>query len=215
MRRTIFIVLCVFQASCSASTSTTGTQGHADFSYTIGTVSKPADKPIASGSDVTLRIVLHDNADPTFRSAASDVLQVVSSSRAPLERTWFVLLHAQNEGKSRVSVNAGTTLIDTIDLEVAKIAKLELPSSAEVKVSNVAALDVTAKGAAGQELFAPSAIAWSVDHPEVVQFWDSLRNTTQPSASGTNLQIRGVALGAAKVTGTYEKTAVNVPVTVK
>jgi hypothetical protein len=214
MRRAIFIVIAACSAfSCSSSTATSGAQGKADFAF-FGTTAVSANKPIAAGSDVTLEVDFHDPTDATFQSSTQDVLAIVSSSHTTSTR-WFVTLHSHNEGKSRITASTGTTVIDTIDLEVVAISKLELPSSVDISVSHNAAVTITARGAAGQELYAPSAVAWSIDHPEIVEFWDSLRNAGQPNSAGTALQIHGVAVGSANLTGSYGRTAVTIPVNVK
>src|SRR6266498_110319 len=118
MRRAIFILL----AACSSSTSTAGAQGHADFSY-LGVTATTADKPIAAGSDVTVQVDVRDPANASFESSLPDVLRVVSSAHGSGNR-WFVVLHAQNEGKSRLTVKSGSAVVDTLDLVVSPIAKL-------------------------------------------------------------------------------------------
>ena len=65
------------------------------------------------------------------------------------------------------------------------------------------------------ELFAPAAIDWSVDHPEIVQYWDGVRNTSYSTTSGTTFAIHGIAFGTAVLHGAYGRTAVSVPVTVR
>ncbi len=213
MRRAIFILLAAVEAQCSSSTSTPGAPGKADFSFVAATI-RPADIPIAAGGDATLEVALHDPANVTFSSSAPDVLSVTSSSHTTSDR-WFAVLHAENEGKGRITVSSGATVVDTIDLEVAAISKLELPQSVDVGVGRNASVTITARDNGGRELYAPSAVSWSVDHPEIVEYWDSLRNAPTPSASGTTLQIHGVAVGMANLTGSYARTMVTIPVNVK
>ncbi len=216
MRRAIFVA--VLMSACSSANSTGGTQGNVDFSY-MGAKLTTTDKPIALGTDATIQVKVHSATlytNATFDSQAPAVLRIDSSARGPRAGEWFLIVNARSEGTSRISVGDGAgKVVDTIDLKASAIAKFELPSSADVGVAKNVAVEIKARNALGDELFAPAAIDWSVDHPEVVQFWDSVRNTTQASTSGTSLQIHGVALGSAVLHGVYGKTAVSVPVTVK
>lgn len=215
MRRTIFILLSI--AACSSANSTGGAQGRADFSFS-GVTMLAANKPVALDSDATLLVRIHDATIATkavFDSQLPDVVAITGVSSGTKVGDWFVVFHAAKEGTSRISVSDRGMILDTLDVTVSAIAKLDIPTSVDVNVARNAKIDVVARNAKGDEVYAPNAIEWTVDRPEVVQFWNSLRNTAQPSTAGTSLDIRGLGVGTATIHGVYRKTTLSVPVNVK
>lgn len=215
MRRAIFILL----VACSSSKTSGGAQGNADFSFSNNGVVKPADKPIALGSDVTLAVQIHDattSTKATFDSKSPAILSITGTSSTSFPGQYFVVVHAASEGTGTISVGDGMgKIVDTFDVKVTAIAKVDIPSDVTVNVAHDAAVDVTARSASGDEVYAPNVVTWTVDRPDVVQFWDAIRNKPQESISGTSIDLRGLTVGTATVHGTLGKTMLNVPVTVK
>lgn len=209
---------CAAASACGSATSTGGAQARADFSFSSEGELSPATEPLALGTSATVRVRLRSiapQANAAFESEQPAILRVASSSRGPTPDVVFVVLDALGEGKSRLTVKDGAAVVDTIELSVAAIAKLELPSSVDVGVRRNEAVTVVARSASGDALWAPSAIAWSVDHPELAVLWDSVRNTGYAAASGTSLVVHGVAPGDAALHGVYGATPVTIPLHVK
>jgi hypothetical protein len=106
------------------------------------------------------------------------------------------------------------TPIDSYEFEVAAIKSFDAPKNVDVGVGSLKIVELTPKDAGGRTLHAQGAVHWNVSREEVARFFDSVRNATTTSTSGTRVQVRGLAPGMATLHGVYEQTKLDVVVNV-
>jgi hypothetical protein len=128
---------------------------------------------------------------------------------------WFVQLLGVADGKATLTIGDGSgKTIDTFDLETATVKSFDIPASVDVTVNSNVTLDATPKDGSGRKLHSDGAVTWTVDQSSIARFFDNVRNVPTDEATGTHLQVRGVAPGKAVVHGVFKDAILNVPVNV-